>query len=71
MVELPTNCLKDQLSMLQKMLNLLRANIIHVPLQHLEFLLPDIDIVIIDVGLLVYLLCEDKREHEDKALGEV
>ncbi|XP_049397979.1 putative late blight resistance protein homolog R1B-23 [Solanum stenotomum] len=78
LVEVPTNsnssqrvALKDHLEILQKMLNLLRANIFRVPIKDLEFLLQDIEIVVIDVGLLVYSLYEDEEEKEDMAPGGV
>ncbi|KAH0775403.1 hypothetical protein KY290_012540 [Solanum tuberosum] len=65
LVEVPTNsnssqrvALEDHLEILQKMLNLLRANIFRVPIKDLEFLLRDIEIAVIDVGLLVYSLYE-------------
>lgn len=81
-MELSTSCnsrqrdlLKDNLYVLQKMLNILRADIFRVAPQDLELLLRDIDIVIIDVGLLVYLLYEGKEEEDEEkevmALGEV
>ncbi|XP_016490753.1 putative late blight resistance protein homolog R1B-23 [Nicotiana tabacum] len=78
LADLPTNnnssqrvALKDHLAILQEMLNLLRANIIHVPIQDLEFL-PVIDTAIIDVGLLVYSLYRgEEEEKEDVAPGEV
>ncbi|KAM3289651.1 putative late blight resistance protein R1B-23 [Capsicum chacoense] len=62
--------LRDQLETLQKMLNFLRSNIFRVPTEDLEFLLRDIEIAIIDVGLLVYSLYEDE-EKENMTLGEV
>ncbi|KAK6772830.1 hypothetical protein RDI58_028068 [Solanum bulbocastanum] len=78
LVEVPTNsnssqrvALKDHLEILQNMLNLLRANIFRVPTKDLEFLLRDIEIVVIDVGLLVYSLYEDEEEKEDMAPGGV
>ncbi|KAH0705009.1 hypothetical protein KY289_010085 [Solanum tuberosum] len=40
------------------MLNFLRANIFRVPIKDLEFLLRDIEIAVIDVGLLVYSIYE-------------
>ncbi|KAF3658276.1 hypothetical protein FXO38_13311 [Capsicum annuum] len=81
-MELPTNCnsqqrvlLKDNLAALQEMLNLLRADIFDVATQDLELLLRDIDTVIIDVGILVYLLykgeAEEEEEKEVMALSEV
>ncbi|KAM3267302.1 hypothetical protein P3S67_032474 [Capsicum chacoense] len=81
-MELPTNCnsqqrvlLKDNLAVLQEMLNLLRADIFDVATQDLELLLRDIDTVIIDVGILVYLLykgeAEEEEEKEVMALSEV
>nr|AAT39962.2 Late blight resistance protein, putative [Solanum demissum] len=51
-----------QIADLQKMLNLLIANL---SIQDLEFHLQDIDTVMIDSGILVYSLCEDV------VLGEV
>ncbi|KAK4715586.1 hypothetical protein R3W88_013924 [Solanum pinnatisectum] len=51
-----------QISALQEMLNLLIANL---SIQDLEFHLQDIDIVMIDSGILVYSLCENV------VLGEV
>ncbi|MCD7469637.1 hypothetical protein HAX54_008780 [Datura stramonium] len=42
-----------------------RANIFRVPIKDLEFLLRDIEIAVIDVGLLVYSLYEDEEEKED------
>ncbi|KAK6772836.1 hypothetical protein RDI58_028074 [Solanum bulbocastanum] len=78
LVEVPTNsypsqrvALKDHLEILQKILNLLRANIFRVPIKDLEFLLQDIEIAVIDVGLLVYSLYEDEEEKEDMAPGGV
>ncbi|KAH0772589.1 hypothetical protein KY290_009726 [Solanum tuberosum] len=78
LVEVPTNSnssqrvsLKDHLETLQKMLNFLRANIFHVPIKDLEFLLREIEIVVIDVGLLVYSFYEDEEEKEDMAPGGV
>ncbi|CAN4095731.1 unnamed protein product [Withania somnifera] len=79
LVEVPTNSnssqkveLKDHLTILQKMLNLLRANIFRVPIQDVELLLQDIEIVVIDVGLLVYSIYgNEEEEKEDMALGEV
>ncbi|KAK4725853.1 hypothetical protein R3W88_030770 [Solanum pinnatisectum] len=78
LVEVPTNsnssqrvALKDHLEILQNMLNLLRANIFRVPIKDLEFLLRDIEIAVIDVGLLVYSLYEDEEEKEDMAPGGV
>ncbi|KAG5573900.1 hypothetical protein H5410_063666 [Solanum commersonii] len=78
LVEVPTNsnssqrvALKDHLEILQKMLNLLRANIFRVPIKDLEFLLRDIEIAVIDVGLLVYSLYEDEEEKEYMAPGGV
>ncbi|PHT66870.1 Late blight resistance protein R1-A [Capsicum annuum] len=78
LVEVPTNsnssqrvALKDHLESLQKMLKLLRANIFLVPIKDLEFILGDIEIVVIDAGLLVYSLHENGEEKEDKALGEL
>ncbi|KAM3337543.1 hypothetical protein P3S68_031868 [Capsicum galapagoense] len=81
-MELLTNCnsqqrvlLKDNLAVLQEMLNLLRADIFDVATQDLELLLRDIDTVIIDVGILVYLLykgeAEEEEEKEVMALSEV
>ncbi|KAK4354920.1 hypothetical protein RND71_027114 [Anisodus tanguticus] len=63
--------LKDHLKILQKMLEFLRANIFRVLRKDLEFLLRDIETVVIDVGLLVYSLYEDEEEKEDMAPGEV
>nr|XP_009758685.1 PREDICTED: late blight resistance protein R1-A-like [Nicotiana sylvestris]XP_016458650.1 PREDICTED: late blight resistance protein R1-A-like [Nicotiana tabacum] len=81
LAELPANsnssqrvALNDHLANLQEMLNLLRANIIHAPIQDLELLsvLRYIDTVIIDVGLLVYSLYKgEDEEKEDIALAEV
>ncbi|KAH0733871.1 hypothetical protein KY285_009578 [Solanum tuberosum] len=79
LVEVPTNsinssqrvALKDHLEILQKMLNFLRANIFRVPIKDLEFLLRDIEIAVIDVGLLVYSIYEDEEEKEDMAPGGV
>ncbi|KAH0708234.1 hypothetical protein KY284_009661 [Solanum tuberosum] len=78
LVEVPTNsnssqrvALEDHLEILQKMLNLLRANTFRVPIKDLEFLLRDIEIAVIDVGLLVYSLYEDEEEKEDMAPGGV
>uniref|UniRef100_A0A1S4C9W1 Late blight resistance protein homolog R1B-17 n=3 Tax=Nicotiana TaxID=4085 RepID=A0A1S4C9W1_TOBAC len=77
LVDLPNNsnssrivALKNHLAIFQEMLNFLRANIICVPIQDLQFLLQDIDTVVIDVGLLVYSLYEDEEEKEDEALRE-
>ncbi|KAF3665558.1 Late blight resistance protein R1-A [Capsicum annuum] len=61
--------LKDQMEILQEMLKLLRANIIHIPIQDLEFHLSDINNFIVDAGLLVYSLYDS--EEEDMASGEV
>lgn len=76
LVEVPTNsnssqrvALKDHLVILQRMLILLRANIFRVPIKDLKLLLQDIEIVVIDVGLLVYSLYEDEEEKEDMAPG--
>ncbi|KAM3203227.1 hypothetical protein P3L10_030853 [Capsicum annuum] len=54
--------LEDHLEILRKLINFLRPNIIHMPIQALEFLLRDIDTMIIDVGLLVYSLYEVEEE---------
>lgn len=51
------------------MLNLLRGNIFHVTIQDLEFLFPDIETMVIDVGLMVYSLQEGEEAKEDMALG--
>lgn len=60
--------LEDHLEILRKLINFLRPNIIHMPIQALEFLLRDIDTMIIDVGLLVYSLYEVEEEKVDNAL---
>nr|XP_009760595.1 PREDICTED: late blight resistance protein R1-A-like isoform X1 [Nicotiana sylvestris] len=76
LADLPTNnnssqrvALKDHLDILQMMLNLLRGNIFHVTIQDLEFLFPDIETMVIDVGLMVYSLQEGEEAKEDMALG--
>ncbi|KAH0708242.1 hypothetical protein KY284_009669 [Solanum tuberosum] len=78
LVELPTNsnssqrvALKDHLEILQMMLNFLRPNIFRVPIKDLEFLLRDIEIAVIDVGILVYSLYEDEEEKEDMDITQV
>ncbi|XP_016484144.2 late blight resistance protein R1-A-like isoform X1 [Nicotiana tabacum] len=79
LAELPTNsnfsqsdALKDQLVILKEMLDILRADIIHVPIRDLEVLLRDIDTFIIDVGLVVYSLYKgEEEEKEVVAVGEV
>ncbi|OIT28333.1 late blight resistance protein r1-a [Nicotiana attenuata] len=79
LAELPNNsnisqsdALKDQLVILKERLDCLRANIIHVPIQHLKVLLRDIDTFIIDAGLVVYSLYKgEEEEKEVVALGEV
>ncbi|KAM3359001.1 hypothetical protein P3S68_021934 [Capsicum galapagoense] len=57
LVEIPTDSLlvslNDQMAILQDMLSLLRANLVHLPTLDLEFHLQDIDIVIVNAGLLV------------------
>ncbi|MCD7471776.1 hypothetical protein HAX54_012444 [Datura stramonium] len=60
--------LKDQMEILQEMLKLLRANIIHIPIQDIKFHLSDINSFIVDAGLLVYSLYDSE---ENMALGEV
>ncbi|XP_059315923.1 putative late blight resistance protein homolog R1C-3 [Lycium ferocissimum] len=56
--------LNHQMTTLEEMLKLLRANLIHLPIQGLEFHLQDIDIVIVDVGLLVYSLYDSEEQEE-------
>ncbi|MCD7471169.1 hypothetical protein HAX54_011482 [Datura stramonium] len=63
--------LKDQMTTLEEMLNLLRANIIPLPTQDLVFHIQDIDTVIIDAGLLVYSLYDNEEEKEDVAFEEM
>ncbi|CAN4082190.1 unnamed protein product [Withania somnifera] len=60
--------LKDQMEIFQETLKLLRANIIHIPIQDLKFHLSDINNFIVDAGLLVYSLYDNE---EDMDLGEV
>ncbi|KAF3658278.1 Late blight resistance protein R1-A [Capsicum annuum] len=62
--------LKDHLEILRKMINFLRATIMRVMIQDLEFR-QDIDTVVIDVGLLIYSLYEEVWEKEDIALREL
>ncbi|MCD7470383.1 hypothetical protein HAX54_010183 [Datura stramonium] len=57
--------LNHQMTTLDEMLKLLRANLIHLPIQGLEFHLKDIHTVIVDVGLLVYSLYDSEEEQEE------
>ncbi|PHT67858.1 putative late blight resistance protein -like protein R1B-23 [Capsicum annuum] len=56
--------LNHQMGSLEEMLKLLRANLISLPIQGLEFHLQDIDIVIVDVGLLIYSLYDREKQEE-------
>lgn len=75
LVELPQDdsnstqrvALEDHLQILQKMIYFFQPNIIHMSIQGLEFLIRDIDTVIIDVGLLVYSLYEGEEEKVGNA----
>ncbi|MCD7471942.1 hypothetical protein HAX54_012744 [Datura stramonium] len=58
------NCLNHQMTTLDEISKLLRANLIHLPIQGLEFHLKDIHTVIVDVGLLVYSLYDSEEEQE-------
>ncbi|KAF3666147.1 putative late blight resistance protein -like protein R1B-23-like [Capsicum annuum] len=65
-----TCSLKDQKAILQEMLNLLRANLISLPIKDHKCHLQDIDAAIIDAGLLVYSLYSSMKEKEDMAVEE-
>nr|AAT38768.2 Late blight resistance protein, putative [Solanum demissum] len=71
-VETPTHNLmvglSDQMANLQEMLCLLRDNLIHLPILDLEFHLQDMDSVIVDAGLLIYLFYDIKGQMEDTTL---
>ena len=61
----------DQMAILQDMLSLIRANLIHLPILDLEFCLQDMDTVIVDAGLLIYSLYDSEGEKEGMTLEDV
>ncbi|XP_055807720.1 putative late blight resistance protein homolog R1C-3 [Solanum dulcamara] len=66
-----TGSLKDQKAILLELLNLLRANLISLPVKDHICHLRDIDAAIIDVGLLVYSLYSSMEVKKDMAVGEL
>ncbi|XP_059317492.1 putative late blight resistance protein homolog R1B-16 [Lycium ferocissimum] len=58
---IPTIAIKANL---QEMLDILRANFIDLAVQEIGFPLQDIDSVIVDAGLLVYLLNDNEKDKE-------
>ncbi|XP_055810076.1 putative late blight resistance protein homolog R1B-23 [Solanum dulcamara] len=69
---LPHNlALNDQMEILREMLSLLRANLVHLPILDLEFHLQDMEVVIINAGLLIYSLYDSEGEKEDTMLEDV
>nr|XP_009798058.1 PREDICTED: LOW QUALITY PROTEIN: late blight resistance protein R1-A-like [Nicotiana sylvestris] len=78
LVELPTvsnPCqvigLNDQMEILREMLNLLRDNLINLPVLDLEHHCQDMSTVIVDAGLLIYSLYDIKGEKENTVLEDV
>ncbi|XP_016463992.2 late blight resistance protein R1-A-like [Nicotiana tabacum] len=61
----------DQMSILQDMLSLIRANLIHLPILGLEFHCQDMDTVIVDAGLLIYSLYDSEGEKEGMTLEDL
>ncbi|XP_009596161.2 LOW QUALITY PROTEIN: putative late blight resistance protein homolog R1A-4 [Nicotiana tomentosiformis] len=61
----------DQMAILQDMLSLIRANLIHLPILGLEFHCQDMDTVIVDAGLLIYSLYDSEGEKKGMMLEDV